>query len=136
MNLEVKSKWVQALRSGEYKQGTHVLKHDNAYCCLGVLCDLYSKEHDASGFNGENVYEGGTRFMDEEGDYSSYMPTPSVSKWAGLDKGWVVPRTAVSPHLIKRLPAWYTDGSLGLQLLNDSLGATFDEIADLIEKWL
>lgn len=33
--------WVAALRSGEYKQGTHHLRStDNSYCCLGVLCEL------------------------------------------------------------------------------------------------
>jgi hypothetical protein len=34
-----KDKWLTALRSGEYKQGTGWLhtETDNAYCCLGVL---------------------------------------------------------------------------------------------------
>lgn len=46
MNQEIKTKWVAALRSGEYKQGRARLKtHEgNSFCCLGVLCDLHDKE--------------------------------------------------------------------------------------------
>ena len=39
-------KWVEALRSGEYKQGVGCLydsRHDK-YCCLGVACKVYEKE--------------------------------------------------------------------------------------------
>jgi hypothetical protein len=39
MNTELKNKWVTALRSGEYKQGTEkLLNQDGSRCCLGVLC--------------------------------------------------------------------------------------------------
>lgn len=37
MPQELKTKWIEALESGEYKQGQHVLCNDGAYCCLGVL---------------------------------------------------------------------------------------------------
>lgn len=40
MDPELKSKWVDALRSGKYKQGRGYLCRDDAYCCLGVLCDI------------------------------------------------------------------------------------------------
>lgn len=41
MDKELKAKWVAALRSGKYKQGKGVLRgHSNAYCCLGVLCEV------------------------------------------------------------------------------------------------
>lgn len=41
MKAELKQKWIQALSSGQYQQGSGVLrdKHDR-FCCLGVLCDL------------------------------------------------------------------------------------------------
>ena len=36
--VDIKEKWLTALRSGEYKQGKYYLKNDNnCYCCLGVL---------------------------------------------------------------------------------------------------
>jgi hypothetical protein len=44
MKAELKQKWVEALRSGKYQQGTGVLRTtDNEYCCLGVLCDLVDR---------------------------------------------------------------------------------------------
>jgi hypothetical protein len=32
--------WIDALRSGKYKQTQGTLKNDEGFCCLGVLCDL------------------------------------------------------------------------------------------------
>ncbi len=40
MTQELKDKWVAALRSGKYQQGTIHLQHDNRFCCLGVLCEV------------------------------------------------------------------------------------------------
>jgi len=45
LHPSTKKKWVEALRSGKYAQGTHALYRDNRtkycgseqYCCLGVL---------------------------------------------------------------------------------------------------
>lgn len=35
-----KTKWVAALRSGEYEQGESYLEWDDKFCCLGVLCKV------------------------------------------------------------------------------------------------
>jgi len=42
MDATIKRKWVEALRSGEYKQGQGALRdaRDNTWCCLGVLCEV------------------------------------------------------------------------------------------------
>jgi|688.fasta_scaffold08051_1 hypothetical protein len=41
MNGELKAKWLEALRSGWYKQGQGRLRDENnQFCCLGVLCDV------------------------------------------------------------------------------------------------
>lgn len=41
MDPELKKKWVEALRSGRYKQGTEMLRSlDDEFCCLGVLCEV------------------------------------------------------------------------------------------------
>jgi hypothetical protein len=42
MDAELKAKWVAALRSGEYVQGTAYLESDGKFCCLGVLCRVAS----------------------------------------------------------------------------------------------
>ena len=40
MNREVKKKWLNALRSGDYPQGREFLQDSEGnYCCLGVLCE-------------------------------------------------------------------------------------------------
>lgn len=45
MNPQIKKRWVDALRSGNYKQTTSVLRNkDEGFCCLGVLCDLVKEE--------------------------------------------------------------------------------------------
>jgi len=49
MKKEVAKKWVEALRSGKYKQGKAYLKQINSkneprHCCLGVLCELYDQQ--------------------------------------------------------------------------------------------
>ena len=43
---ENRRRWVEALRSGDYKQGWHVLRHSNLFCCLGVACDIADGEWD------------------------------------------------------------------------------------------
>ena len=47
MKPEIAQRWVEALRSGEYKQGLSVLRRidesgngQDSYCCLGVLCEI------------------------------------------------------------------------------------------------
>jgi len=40
MKKEIADKWVEALRSGKYKQTKNHLKDECGYCCLGVLCDI------------------------------------------------------------------------------------------------
>lgn len=48
MDIVWKKKWIEALRSGKYKQGRAALKEVRGktakYCCLGVLCDLAARD--------------------------------------------------------------------------------------------
>ena|ERR1700684_2971306 len=44
MKDDLKTRWLAALRSGEYKQGSGCLRYKNEYCCLGVLVELYSSD--------------------------------------------------------------------------------------------
>ena len=37
---EAQERWLQALESGKYKQGTGVLRNNDKFCCLGVACDV------------------------------------------------------------------------------------------------
>ena len=46
MHKEIAEKWVEALRSGEYKQTTGKLANveRTEHCCLGVLCEMAIKD--------------------------------------------------------------------------------------------
>ena len=118
MIKEIKEKWLAALRSGEYKQGRKVLRNieNNTFCCLGVLCDLHSKE------TGEKWIAGGDfRF---EGSYS-YLGTHTclpdgVMIWAGFTDF-----CNCNPNL----------GAESASQCNDN-GQDFNTIADKIKKYL
>jgi len=75
MNKDIKKKWVDALRSGEYKQGKGQLRlYDVSFCCLGVLCNLAMKEGLAKWENNS--------FLDQE-----FGLPEEVTNWAGLKEG-------------------------------------------------
>lgn len=110
MNLEVKAKWLEALRSGKYKQGVGSLKqlHEDEikHCCLGVLCDLARLEGIVIETTNTEVY---SFESDNESQYL-YPPT-AVYKWAGL-----------------------TDDEAKPYARNNDEGYTFHQIANSIES--
>ena len=140
MNPEIKQKWLNALRSGEYPQGRNDLRNGDGFCCLGVLCDIYVKENNKSWMKYEDDADECIPF-DELNDTleNSYdhlfldgepqLLPQSVMNWAGLESG--------SPEVKVNNDEPDAFGSLKRKLadLNDS-GATFATIADLIEKSL
>lgn len=59
MKTELKKRWLEALRSGEYKQGQRRLRNNSdEHCCLGVLCDLIDPGAWESGMEGYRWKEG------------------------------------------------------------------------------
>jgi hypothetical protein len=117
MNKRVKRLWIKALRSGKYKQGAGFLRQSAdggngyAYCCLGVLCEIYSKQTGSDGAWNDRV------FRTTKGSSSGALPE-AVQEWAGID----VP----DPLLGRTLMA---------STLNDK-GKSFTFIAGRIEKYL
>ncbi len=131
MNPEVKKKWIDALRSGWYDQGSEKLRSVTGYCCLGVLCDLYTQETKLVGwefrgaFKEENTQPTDYWYFDGEGEF---LPE-SVKEWAGLPVGNPSVRVDVTDNDDE--DDWfYTDE---IANLNDS-GYTFDELSNLIES--
>ena len=110
MNQQVKEKWVSALRSGDYKQTKSCLHKGDGFCCLGVLCDLYGKEHNVEW----KLVDAGIYY--EFQDKKAILPL-SVIEWAGVEDD--NPEICETP----------------LSRLNDN-GSTFNEIADLIQEHL
>ena len=112
MNEQVKEKWLSALRSGDYKQTQLKLHTDDGFCCLGVLCDLYGKEHNVEWKLAEDDYSNNYEFQEEPERLPLF-----VIEWAGVKND--------NPEICET----------SLAELNDT-GSTFNEIADLIEKHL
>lgn len=109
MDQKIAERWVAALRSGEYRQGKFVLRNGDHFCCLGVLCDLYSQDHPEVI---EKDFSKGT-FLNR-----SFTLPDEVADWAGMES---------------------TNGTLWTQekclsYLNDT-GASFDSLASLIETY-
>lgn len=106
MNPEVKKLWIDALRSGEYKQTKGILRREGGkggYCCLGVLCDLHAKQG-LGNFKDSNAYADGL------GEESSAFLTLGVVRWAGLKSPSpaaghrCLPHTTIKEKASSRLP--------------------------------
>ena len=130
MNPEVKQKWIDALRSGKYEQGSEKLRSVEGYCCLGVLCDLYAKEKENQwefcGNEETNLQRHDYWYFDGEGEFLPF----TVSDWAGLNTNNPKMRIVVEDDYIGE----YFDTD-EIANLNDS-GYTFSKLADLIEEQL
>ncbi len=103
-----KKKWLEALRSGKYKQATGQLEKEGEYCCLGVACKI-------AGYSDNKMGDMGKLFK------SHFPRIPQV-----LDD-----RNTV--HL-KSIDGFSVNASQQLVDLNDSGGKSFKQIADWIEK--
>ncbi len=117
---EIKEEWLRRLRSGDYTQATRTLRAESvvggdvAYCCFGVL--------------GEILCERGVTQRKTDRDGTSYLTGQAgeVQNTAMLTaNAW---QFVVTPQSRTQIP-------IALAELNDS-GATFDQIADVIEIFL
>lgn len=105
MRAELKKKWIEALRSGKYKQTKGVLRNESGFCCLGVLCDISGEEWEP-GSDGEFYAKGMSSWSVISGDLRAEL---------GPDEN-------VCDDVHDKL----TD-------MND-YGSSFEEIADWIEE--
>lgn len=116
MNQEIKKKWVEALRSGQYVQGFGQLKVANQFCCLGVLCDLHAKE---TGGEWDGLIQNPVHGI----YYGQVAWAPKiVTDWAGLD----TPKGDIGHNGERKT----------FPELNDHLLLSFEQIADIIEAQL
>ena len=120
MKPEIKERWLKALRSGKYRQGTGSLCYVNedeqvCYCCLGVLTELYIQEHEDakwSPMGGSSLsYKGEAGVLHED-----------IRYWSGI--------LATNPMVE------YNNERETLSHCNDDYGCDFNRIADLIEESL
>ena len=129
MNPEIKQKWVDALRSGKYDQGSEKLRSHQGYCCLGVLCDLYSQELNQEwefrgAFEEENTQPTDNWYFDNA---SEFLPE-SVREWAGFSLPSPQVRVDVTENDDE--DDWFYDD---IANLNDT-GYTFNDLAKIIQE--
>lgn len=118
MNQRVKEKWCAALESDRFKQAQGCLQNHEAYCCLGVLCELHREEHPETRWeiiNGYYRYLGQTDILPE-----------TVRVWAGLNERNPIVKDENRPDC----PL-----TSSLSNLNDS-GVDFKQIAQVIKEQL
>ena len=119
MKRNIARKWISALRSGHYKKTKGALKRvsnqNESFCALGVLCDLYQKEH-IRGLPEDRESEDidGKKCVSFDG-IVDLLPD-KVRKWAGIKS-----ESCEIPY------------SKDIPLMNDG-GDSFKKIADVIEK--
>lgn len=103
-------KWCKALRSGKYKQASANLESQYGFCCLGVACKIFSPDHPT---NSQGYLSGSL-------PSSGYMNDP---RWlAEVDQNF---------QTLQKMGGEMEP--INLPQMNDSLGASFDEIADMLE---
>jgi|ERR1044072_4566124 hypothetical protein len=127
LDPDLKARWVTALRSGDYKQGMHYLKHNDEYCCLGVFCEI--AEVDSMVLDGVTYFSGDRATLAYE-----------VRQEFGITEAEVfITLTEKNVDTLRGMLDISYNISAGekifLTTLNDH-GASFDVIADLIEEHL
>ncbi len=75
MDVELKKKWVDALRSDKYSQTQGQLRNDKGYCCLGVLCDLLKESED------DWIYRNDAGYT-FKGSYTCYPPQEIIDMYS------------------------------------------------------
>jgi hypothetical protein len=120
MNPEAKTKVVEALRSGKYKQGAGYLRRGDCFCVWGVICDVSEI--------GAWVPDLGELYRYEDGiDQSDrrwqrwFGPAHSVKNWVGLDD--------YDSHV-------EINGIVDTLMDHSDYGVAFAELADAIEEQL
>jgi hypothetical protein len=105
LDPDFKTKWLDALRSGEYSQAGGFLRTDFGFCCLGVACDV----------------------LNADGWWRNSGAFGRIYDWANAEGG--VHDNEVSGGLP------FIDNKIAGYLANtNDRGASFEEIADWIEE--
>ena len=126
-------RWVAALRSGEFKQTRGMLHwsqsdRDEGYCCLGVACELFYRERPE---DLKRTIDRGVIFYDGC-KYS--LPDLVIRSLGMVSLGLNGSSGKPSDKSLMSIPGGEEDiEGWSLSEINDK-GATFEQIADLIER--
>jgi len=114
MKKEIAEIWIKELESGKYKQTKGVLKKDDSYCCLGVLCQI-SGLGEFKQVLGDEIIS----YVLPSGNLSSAALPYEVLDWSDIEDQYG--------------SFDESDSFSTLSILNDS-GKTFTEIAEIIRQ--
>lgn len=123
-------KWIDALRSGKYKQARGTLTKDyRTFCCLGVACEVSEVDRMAEeGTLGyENIFVGDDAVVPVHVNTSGFTST-TLPVQLTYALGWERSTGRFYVHV----PGYSSPWDFDLSILNDD-GFTFDQIADIIE---
>ena len=141
MKADIKQQWIDALRSGEYTQGSgdlHIIKRtgpedvEERFCCLGILSLMCERAGAVTSNKDERVYQVAYGSTSE----TAYLPH-EVVVWAGLEyegrREWPEARSEEIKGVLTTgtREETYRDG-VSLSVMNDT-GHSFEEIAQVIE---
>lgn len=136
MNREIADKWTAALRSGQYTQTDGCLKRrwedgSCSYCALGVLVDLFKKEHPDEVLEDQNG-DGSVVYIVDDSVHLQELPE-RVAKWAGTwDQTARFTRTAHPVDWQSRNRSAH--GQVYTVSDANDFGLDFHEVADLIDQ--
>jgi len=123
---EHRRQWIEALRSGNYKQGTGTLRAGDNYCCLGVACEvselgkwvpLNADENEEKPILADTYLY----LVDGEIAHGGYLPE-KVMDWLGVSNNGVYVKGVYSNDNFHETLIVFNDG-----------GYSFGIIADMIE---
>ena len=135
----VKGLWLSELRSKKYQQGTEWLKtvqfgKESKYCCLGILTEIYLKEHKEEWITPSIDEDSHVQLCSITDDIErrKALPPKRVNEWAlddtskGIkDHPWVYEKHISEKGLEFEWSLWKD---------NDCKKLTFLQIADIIEE--
>lgn len=147
MDPDVKRRWLEALRSGRYEQANGYLSINGGYCCLGVLCEvavedgvIYRYDDDDSVVYASTAHEADSsrKVLPERAVIWADIRSENPSFEVALSD---IPSEHVPDFLHTRgLNVIERDGNhcynVTLAELNDVYRLSFNQIADLVEKYL
>ncbi len=110
-------KWIDALRSGKYKQTSSHLSLDGKFCCLGVACEVAIANGVKLKVREITECFGQYKTYDRKG---SFPPLP-VLRWLGFKTGFKKGRKV-------------REFAQALAVLNDYKGKSFKAIAKVIAE--
>lgn len=126
MRPTIRDMWADALESGDYDQckGALTIETDGkkAHCCLGVLTELAAEAGVTQRAESPGSLTGLIAYSDGTSLGATALPPRAVMDWAGLDES--------NPHVD------YAGSRFALAHLNDELGLSFAEIAQLVRTQL